>query len=256
LNQSCFVSFHPKYKEEIADMKLTVQLFAGVAEAVGSRVWEGELPEGASVADLFAAIGREHPKAEPLLRVSFASVNHSFTALDTVLQAGDEIAILPPVSGGQAEETDRFVITDAPLSVEEVMAKVKSPLAGAINIFVGTVRELTQGKRTVYLEYEAYAPMAIKMMEQIAREIEERWPGASVAMSHRIGKLEIEEAAVVIAVSTPHRAASYEAGRYAIERLKEIVPIWKKEIWEDGTEWMGHQQGPWNPLRPGTERNV
>ncbi|ASS74995.1 molybdopterin converting factor [Tumebacillus algifaecis] len=237
-------------------MKLTVQLFAGVAEALGSRVWEGELPDGARVADLFAELIRQHPAAGPVLRISFASVNQQFSPPDTELSEADEIAILPPVSGGQdASKTEqRFEITERPISVDAVLAKVRNPLCGAINLFVGTVRELTQGKRTVHLEYEAYAPMAVKMMEQIDREIAERWPGTLVAMSHRIGKLEIEDAAVVIAVATPHRAASYEAGRYAIERLKEIVPIWKKEIWEDGTEWIGHQQGPWDPLRAGTER--
>ncbi|TCP59615.1 molybdopterin synthase catalytic subunit [Tumebacillus sp. BK434] len=232
-------------------MNLSVQLFAGVAEAVGARLWEAELPAGATVAGLFAELASQHPQAEPVLRISFASVNQQFAPPDTVLQAGDEVAILPPVSGGQDVP---FEITAAPLSVDAVLQKVRHPLCGAINLFVGTVRELTQGKRTVFLEYEAYAPMAVKMMEQIAAEIEAQWPGTRVAMSHRIGKLEIEDAAVVIAVATPHRTASYEAGRYAIERLKEIVPIWKKEIWADGTEWIGHQQGPWNPLRPGTER--
>jgi molybdopterin synthase catalytic subunit len=231
-------------------MKLHVQLFAGVAQAVGERVWEGELPEGATLADLFAVIGEQHPAASSVLRISFASVNQKYATPETVLQAGDEIAILPPVSGGQ-EDTERFYITEQPLSVDDLIGKVRNPLCGAINVFVGTVRELTQGKKTVHLEYEAYAPMAIKMMGQIADEIEVKWPGTHVAMAHRIGQLEIEDAAVVIAVATPHRAASYEAGRYAIERLKEIVPVWKKEVWEDGTEWMGHQQGPWNPLREG-----
>ncbi|PWK05186.1 molybdenum cofactor biosynthesis protein [Tumebacillus permanentifrigoris] len=231
-------------------MHIEVHLFAGVAEAVGARTWSGDLPEEATVADLFARLAAEHPSAAALLRISFASVNHAYTTPDTVLVAGDEIAILPPVSGG---EEALFEITDAPLSVENVLKKVRNPLCGAVNLFVGTVREMTEGKRTVELAYEAYTPMAVKTMQQIADEIEERWPGAHVAMSHRIGRLEIEEAAVVIAVATPHRAASYEAGRYAIERLKEIVPVWKKEVWSDGTQWMGHQQGPWNPLRPGSE---
>ncbi|HEU4964847.1 MAG TPA: molybdenum cofactor biosynthesis protein MoaE [Bacilli bacterium] len=239
-------------------MKLHVHLFAGIAQAVGQPFWEGELPEGSTVAELFARIAADHPAAEAVLRLSFASVNHEFAAPDTVLRETDEIALLPPVSGGQddgetaAAEAERFVITEEPLSVDKMMSLVRNPLCGAINLFVGTVREMTQGKRTIRLEYEAYAPMAVKMMKQIAEEIDARWPGTQVAMSHRIGTLEIEEAAVVIAVATPHRAASYEACRYAIERLKEIVPIWKKENWDDGTEWIGHQQGPWNPLREGT----
>lgn len=233
-------------------MKITVQLFAGVAQAVGARVWTGELQAGARVADLFAAITQEHPHAEPILRISFASVNQTYTTPDTLLQETDEIAILPPVSGGEDRSTERFVITEQPISADEVIAKVRNPLCGAINVFVGTVRELTHGKQTIHLEYEAYEPMAIKSMKQIADEIDSQWPGTVVAMSHRIGKLEIEETAVVIAVATPHRAASYEAGRYAIERLKEIVPIWKQENWSDGTQWMGHQQGPWDPLKPGS----
>ena len=231
-------------------MHIEVHLFAGVAEAIGAPAWSGDVPDGTTVADLFARIAEEHPGAAAILRISFASVNHAYTTPDTVLHAGDEVAILPPVSGG---EDALFEITDAPLSVEAVLKKVRNPLCGAVNLFVGTVREMTQGKRTVELEYEAYAPMAVKTMQQIADEIEERWPGTHVAMSHRVGRLAIEDAAVIIAVATPHRAASYEAGRYAIERLKEIVPVWKKEVWSDGTQWMGHQQGPWNPLRPGSE---
>ncbi|MBL0387512.1 molybdenum cofactor biosynthesis protein MoaE [Tumebacillus sp. ITR2] len=236
-------------------MQINVHLFAGVAEAVGSRTWSGDLPEGATVADLFARLADEHPGASSLLRVAFASVNHAYSTPETVLSSSDEIAILPPVSGGQDTEMteERFLITKSPLSVEEMLKKVRNPLCGAVNLFVGTVREMTHGQRTVHLEYEAYAPMAIKMMAQIADEIQERWPDTQVAMAHRVGKLEIEDAAVVIAVATPHRAASYEAGRYAIERLKEIVPVWKKEVWSDNTQWMGHQQGPWNPLRPGSE---
>lgn len=234
-------------------MQITVQLFAGVAEAVGSKTWQGDLPEGATVTDLFAAIAEAYPKSAPLLKLCFASVNHSFADPATELHAEDEIAIIPPVSGGQDDDADLFTITSEPLSADAILAKVRNPLCGAINVFVGTVRELTQGKRTVHLEYEAYEPMAVKMMQRIADEIEQKWPGTRVAMSHRVGKLEIEDAAVVIAVATPHRAASYEAGRYAIERLKEIVPIWKKENWEDGTQWIGHQQGPWDPTKSGSE---
>ena len=114
-------------------------------------------------------------------------------------------------------------------------------LAGAITTFIGTVRELTKGKRTLFLIYEAYEAMAVKKLEQIGAEIEERWQGTKVAITHRVGRLEITDVAVVIAVSTPHRADSYEANRYAIERIKEIVPIWKKEHWENGEEWMGNQ---------------
>ncbi|MCR8981726.1 molybdenum cofactor biosynthesis protein MoaE [Brevibacillus laterosporus] len=152
--------------------------------------------------------------------------------------------MLPPVSGG---EEPRFVITEAPLSVEPLIKLVSHRNCGAILTFIGTVREMTQGQRTVYLSYEAYIPMGIEKLKQVESEIHERWENIRVAIHHRIGDLQIEEIAVVIAVSSPHRNDSFEAGRYAIERLKQIVPIWKKEIWEDGNEWKGHQLGPWNP---------
>lgn len=139
------------------------------------------------------------------------------------------------------EET-LYEITTEPISIERVAQKVVHPHAGAINTFTGTVRELTNGRRTLYLTYEAYESMALKQLEQIGNEIKERWENSRVAISHRIGKLDISDIAVVIAVSTPHRAAAFEACRYGIERLKEIVPIWKKEYWEDGEFWVGDQK--------------
>lgn len=135
-----------------------------------------------------------------------------------------------------------FEVIEEPLSIEGVVAKVVHPHAGAINTFIGTVRELTNERRTLYLEYEAFVPMAEKQLRVIGAEIAERWPDTRVAISHRIGRLDITDIAVIIAVSTPHRAHSYEASRYAIERIKEIVPIWKKEHWEDGESWIGDQK--------------
>jgi molybdopterin synthase catalytic subunit len=134
-----------------------------------------------------------------------------------------------------------FEIAKDPINTQSVIDKVIQREAGAITTFIGTVRELTHGKKTLYLVYEAYEPMAVKKLAQIGTEIEERWPGSKVAITHRVGKLDITDIAVVIAVSTPHRADAYEANRYAIERIKEIVPIWKKEHWEDGQEWIGNQ---------------
>ncbi|MCM3760266.1 molybdenum cofactor biosynthesis protein MoaE [Alkalihalobacillus oceani] len=135
-----------------------------------------------------------------------------------------------------------FEITAEPISIEAVVAKVVHPNAGAVNTFIGTVRELTKGKRTLYLIYEAYEAMAVKQLQKVGAEIKEKWPGAEVAISHRVGRLDISDIAVVIAVATPHRAESFEASRYAIERIKEIVPIWKKEHWEDGEFWVGDQK--------------
>jgi molybdopterin synthase catalytic subunit len=135
-----------------------------------------------------------------------------------------------------------FQIVKEPIDVSRVIEAVVDRNAGAIVTFIGTVRELTKGKKTLYLEYEAYESMAQKKLEQIGAEIKQQFPNAKVAIVHRIGRLEITDAAVVIAVSTPHRADAYEANRYAIERIKEMVPIWKKEHWEDGSLWIGNQQ--------------
>ena len=170
------------------------------------------------------------------------SVNHDYAAKEQIIHPGDEIALIPPVSGG---EEVLFEITTDPISADKVIAKVSNPMAGAILTFVGTVREFTYGKRTISLQYEAYPKMAVKKMKKIAEEIEDKWADTKVAITHRVGNLNIEDISVVIAVAAPHRDAGFEAGRYAIERLKEIVPIWKKEIWEDGEEWIGHQEGPW-----------
>ncbi|MBS4218830.1 molybdenum cofactor biosynthesis protein MoaE [Bacillus sp. FJAT-49711] len=134
-------------------------------------------------------------------------------------------------------------ITRDPIKIEEIYEKVVRREAGAVTTFIGTVRELTHGRKTLYLEYEAYEAMALKKLEQIVAEMKERWPGVIAAISHRIGRLEITDIAVAIAVSSPHRPEAYEANRYAIERIKEIVPIWKKEHWEDGEKWIGNQQG-------------
>lgn len=136
---------------------------------------------------------------------------------------------------------DLFEITHSPISVEALINKVSRREAGAITTFIGTVREFTKGKKTLSLEYQAYEPMAVKMLSQIGDEIQQKWPDALTAITHRVGKLDITEVAVVIAVSSPHRKTAYEANEYAIERIKQIVPIWKKEFWEDGTKWIGDQ---------------
>ncbi len=228
-------------------MNVKVLLFAGLADLAGTRDITVEVAAGATVETLLQSIAELHPELARLLSSCFVSVNQEYAMPTQPLSSGDEVAILPPVSGG---EEPRFAVTTEPLQVEKLISLVSHANAGAVLTFIGTVREYTQGQRTTYLSYEAYIPMAVAKMEQIAAELEERWPGIRVAMHHRIGELAIEEIAVIIAVATPHRNASFEAGRYAIERLKQIVPIWKKEIWQDGGEWKGHQQGPWNPLAP------
>ena len=135
-----------------------------------------------------------------------------------------------------------FWISEKPIDINECMEKVIRPEAGAVSTFIGIAREFTRGKRTLYLEYDAYVPMAVKQLERIGDEIGEKWPDTRVSIAHRTGRLDISEAAVAIAVSSPHRDDAFKASRYAIERIKEIVPIWKKEHWEDGTKWLGDQK--------------
>lgn len=132
-----------------------------------------------------------------------------------------------------------FEVVNDKLDINKYHQMTVNEHQGAVCTFTGHVREWTKGTRTVHLEYEAYIPMAEKMLAQIGDEIEARWPGVITAIGHRIGKLEISDIAVVIVTSSPHRTDSYRANEYAVERLKEIVPIWKKEIWEDGEQWIG-----------------
>jgi len=135
----------------------------------------------------------------------------------------------------------RFEIVMDPIQAQQYADAVLHAGAGAVTVFTGHVREWTHGVRTLRLSYEAYVPMAEKKLAEIGAEMESKWPGIRVAIAHRIGLLQISDIAVVIAVASPHRQAAYAANEYAIERIKQIVPIWKKEVWEDGTQWVGDQ---------------
>ncbi len=246
--------------ERFCDMTTTwtIKLFAGLSERFGTPALILALSnDEMNASALKQAINEQYPEQAPFVTVSFIACNHTYASDDALLRASDELALLPPVSGGEEHaepaespsDAERFVVTTAPISSDAVLAKVIVPGHGASIAFVGTTREWTHGQRTVKLEYEAYEPMAVASMKQIGDEINSRWEGALCAISHRVGAVGLAEISVVIAVSAPHRDVCYEASRYAIERLKQIVPIWKKEIWEDGSEWKGHQLGPWNPLQ-------
>lgn len=228
-------------------MEIEVLFFAGIAEATGMRRTVLAVDEGITVGKLIDQLCERHPEAAPLIRRSVVSLNQEYASADQIVRPGDEIALIPPVSGGEEADEGLFFVTEKPLSADRMIRLVSNPRAGAVLTFVGTVREWTEGKRTLYLEYEAYQPMAEKKMKEIADEIRRRWPDARVAMAHRVGRLEIGEISVIIAAAAPHRGEAFAAGRYAIERLKEIVPIWKKEVWADGSEWKGPQKGPWDP---------
>jgi molybdopterin synthase catalytic subunit len=242
----------------------TVRLFAGLAERLGgSEIIVTAAEDGMTAGKLKELIAGLHPAHAGLIRTSFVARNEEYAPDEEPLAHGDELALLPPVSGGAPEEGGEdgtasadgcFLLTRKPLDANTMLSRVIVPEHGASLVFVGTTREWTAGRRTIHLEYEAYAPMALKTMRQIGDEVASKWPGARCAIAHRIGTVPVGEASVVIAVSAPHRAECYEASRYAIDRLKEIVPIWKKETREDGTEWVGEEREAWDPTAPADKR--
>ena len=209
-------------------MKVAVRLFAGLRELAGTRATEIELPEGSTAAAVWPALelGAEPPGL-------LLAINKSYAARDTVLRAGDEVALIPPVSGGA------FRLSETPLSLEVAVREVASDEAGAIATFSGTTRAHSRGREVVQLEYEAYEGMAEAEMERIATELQGRHSLIAVAIHHRIGVVAIGETSVVIAVSSAHRAAALAACAEAIDTLKGTVPLWKKEIYVGGEEWIG-----------------
>ena len=217
-------------------MKVSIRLFARLREIAGVGRLERELSEGATVGDVINTLQAEFPGLADLASRTIISVNQEFAALDRVLSNGDEVAIFPPVSGGSGF----FRVTFDPITLDEVADVVVQPHTGAVATFAGVVRNVSGGKQVAYLEYEAYEEMAIAKMRQVADEARARWPEiVDIAIVQRIGHLEVGDLAVVISVSSGHRdQGCFEACRYAIDRLKEIVPIWKKEVGPTGEEWV------------------
>jgi molybdopterin synthase catalytic subunit len=209
-------------------MKVAVRLFAALREQAGAREAALELEEGASVDDVWPALGLGDEPAGLVY-----AVNRAYVERGTPLADGDEVALIPPVSGGS------FVLSDEPLSLERAAAEVASDGAGAIATFVGTTRARSRGRDVIRLEYEAYEGMAEAEMERIASALRERHDVIDVAIHHRVGPVEIGETSVVIAVSAAHRAAAFDACREAIDTLKQTVPLWKKELYVGGEEWIG-----------------
>jgi MoaE-MoaD fusion protein len=214
-----------------------IRFFAIIREIVGRSAERRQLPEGTTTGDVFDELTREHPRLERMRPVTMLMVNKAYVTHDHELHDGDELALIPPVSGGQP----RFSVQSEALDPRFTESLVAHPGAGAIATFIGTVRDHGRGQAVTHLEYEAYAPAAELTMAQIGDEIRERWGIDHVAIAHRVGTLAVGEASVVISVASPHRDAAFEACRYAIERIKEIVPIWKKEHYADGAAWLGSE---------------
>ena len=205
-----------------------MRLFAGLRERAGEGTRDVELAERTRASDVWAAIGLgEEPDG-----VLYA-INKQYVERDTKLVDGDELALIPPVSGGA------FRLTEDPIDVDSVVAEVRRAEAGAIATFFGTTRLHSRGRTVVHLEYEAYPGMAEKVMEEIATRLKEKYDLCEVAITHRIGRVGIGDTSVAIAVSAPHRDDALAACREAIDTLKEQVPLWKKEVYEGGQEWIG-----------------
>jgi molybdopterin converting factor subunit 1 len=215
-------------------MRVAVKLFGSIREAVGEKELSVELPDAASARDLRRTLAARYPVFDTFGDRLAVSVQLEVVPHDTTLRDGDEVAFLPPVSGGAGE----CWISSHPLSEADAMARVKGPGMGGIVTFVGAVRDHARGRKIEHLEYEAYPEMAVREMEKIAAEVEKRWPGTRVAIGHRSGHLEVGEIAVVIAAASPHRAEAFDACRFAIDTLKQTVPIWKKEFATDGEYWV------------------
>ena len=214
------------------------RLFARLRELAGTDNESVELPTGSNVADVFDAVARLHPGLAADRNAVRVALNQEFVDWDAVVADGDEVAFIPPVSGGAHGAGVLFELTSRPLDARRMETAVAHKGAGAICTFTGVVRDSSRGRSVTHLDYEAYAEMAIGQMRRIADEIAEQWPEARVAMAHRTGRLEIGEASVVVCVSCPHRAEAIAACRWGIDRLKESVPIWKKEHASDGTYWI------------------
>jgi molybdopterin synthase catalytic subunit len=211
---------------KIGSMRVVVRLFAGLRERAG--VSQLELEDVARVQDVWPRLelGSEPPGL-------LYAVNREYVERDRELADGDEVALIPPVSGGS------FRLVEGPLDVAAVLREVESPEAGAVASFTGTVRSHSRGRDVQYLDYEAFEEMAEPMLTRLGDSLAERHGLCAVAIHHRLGRVEIGEASVVIAVSAPHRSAALDACREAIETLKTTIPLWKKEVYAGGEEWIG-----------------
>jgi MoaE-MoaD fusion protein len=246
-------------------MRVRILFFGMLREVMGRQDDAIELPEGSSVADLLAHCESQNPRLKEYLPSLAVAVNQRYASPDLELKPGDEVALLPPVSGGapdlaapHPEEHRRCAaIVRQPIDTQPVLAGLKRGEDGAAVVFEGIVRNQTRGRRTLYLDYEAYEEMALQEMESLATQALARFQIRDVALVHRLGRLEIGETSVLIVVASAHRAAAFDACRWLIDTLKRTVPIWKKEYFEDGAVWADGEPFPpevsrGNPLSAGS----
>jgi len=221
-------------------MRVRVLFFGVLKDLAGRSSDLLEMPEGALVRDLLAHYAAEAPRIKESLVSIAVAVNQEYAGAETVLKPDDEVGLLPPVSGGSA----RALIVRDPIDTQGVLAGIKRGEDGAAVVFEGVVRNQTRGRRTIYLEYEAYEEMAVDQMEELAEQALRQFQVREVALVHRLGRLEIGETSVLIVVASAHRAAAFDACRWLIDTLKRVVPIWKKEYFEDGAVWADGEAFP------------
>lgn len=214
---------------------VTILYFAVARERAGLAREALDIAEGARVKDVLGLLVARHPALLPLLPHLRVAVDQEFVPVEAPVPPGAELALIPPVAGGSG----LFAVVDRPLRLEDVVAAVSGEAYGGLVTFSGSVRNQTRGRRVLRLEYEAYPPMAEKQLAVIGAEAAERFGGTRLAIMHRVGTLAPGELAVVIAAAAPHRKEAFLACEHAIERLKQDVPIWKKEFFEDGEVWVG-----------------
>ncbi|SEM90795.1 molybdopterin synthase subunit MoaE /molybdopterin synthase subunit MoaD [Stigmatella aurantiaca] len=214
---------------------VTILYFAVARERAGLAREVLDVAEGARVKDVLGLLVARHPALLPLLPHLRVAVDQEFVPVEAPVPPGAELALIPPVAGGSG----LFSVVDRPLRLEDVVAAVSGEAYGGLVTFSGSVRNQTRGRRVLRLEYEAYPPMAEKQLAVIGAEAAERFGGTRLAIMHRVGTLAPGELAVVIAAAAPHRKEAFLACEHAIERLKQDVPIWKKEFFEDGEVWVG-----------------
>jgi len=228
-------------------VQVRVLYFASLRDRVGLREEQLDLPEGVTIAELRSRLGERHAHLAPLLDTALFSVNREFAFPEERLSHADEVAVFPPVSGGAPPTILR--LTEEALDLDELLAAIVRPTTGAACVFTGVVRAVTERaehRETTRLEYEAYAPMAEAKLRQVAEEIRERWPSVEgIAIVQRLGNLEPGTPTLLIACTAAHRDSGvFEAARYGIDRLKEIVPIWKKEVGPGGESWVEGEYVP------------
>ena len=230
-------------------MHVRLLFFATLKDIIGAREMQLDLPAGSTVADVLTHLEGSYPRMKDYRPIVLTAINEEYVVRGTRIEDGDEVAIFPPVSGGEVRSEvlminrpgELYQITRDPIDAQKISRQLLRAEDGAICVFEGVVRNNSKGKRTLHLVYEGYEPMALKKLEEIGIFVRQAWDIGCIAIVHRLGHLDIGETSVAVIVTSAHRRAAFDACHYAIDKLKKVVPIWKKEFFEDGEVWIEGQ---------------